>query len=394
MTSSVDSRQRPIALATRWLTAPEPRAAGRMGIFRVLFGAFYLWHLSVFDVSTISGMPAGYRVIPIGLFDRLLGEPALLQLRALDAVLVAALVLLALGLGTRTVTVVVLAAGVLREALLAGVAVEDGNLFLVFYIPLFMAVAGRWGDTHSLDAMRRRRRGAPTVDPEASDWTHFLAARATLVILAVLFLSAALLKSTAGGSWLTDRDLLVNLMLEQSVESVRLGLGANPVAPWLVGHPLLAYGLQLGVLVFEGLFFLALVGGRCRTFFLTSALVFHSVNALFLTVSFTPILIVYGLFVDWEGLFSRVWRPRTADRLPRVSSSTWVVAALVLAALTGLAWRAGVHSIFDLGGRLTWHSVWVPIFPLAVAGSAWAAVRLLADIARSVRPGRTVGLEQ
>ena len=54
----------PLQWVERWFTASEPAAAGRMGLFRILFGLFYLWHLSLFDISLVAGLPADYRSSP------------------------------------------------------------------------------------------------------------------------------------------------------------------------------------------------------------------------------------------------------------------------------------------------------------------------------------------
>jgi hypothetical protein len=352
-----------------------------MGLFRVLFALFYLWHISIFDVSIMSGMPGDYRESRILLVDLLSVSPSRATLRVLDTLLVAALVLLAFGIWTRAVTAVILVAGVFREAFPTVVNVEESNLFLVFYIPLFMLVAGRWGDTYSLDAMRGQRRGGAAVDPSDDAGSHFVAARAVLVILAILFMSSPVFKILGGGTWLAQRDLLANFMLERSVQSAAHGLAANPLAPWLSDHALVGYSLQLGVLAFEGLFFLALFGRRLRSLFVAMALLFHSVNALFMVVSFTPILIVYGLFVNWEDILRRVGLCRL--RFPEASTSAWTALALLAATLLALLWHAGAAALFNLGGILNWRSMWFPVLPVALG---WAAISA-ARIVRPTKPG-------
>jgi hypothetical protein len=41
-----------------WLTTPEPCIAGRMGLFRVIYAAFYIWHLSWLDGVALGLLPA------------------------------------------------------------------------------------------------------------------------------------------------------------------------------------------------------------------------------------------------------------------------------------------------------------------------------------------------
>jgi hypothetical protein len=372
----------PRAAVERWFTAPEPHAAGRMGIFRVVYGLFALWHVAVFDLSLVAGAPDELRTTPIALSDTVGADLSVGQLRLLDAALVAALTLLVFGWRTRTATVAVLVLGLYREALLASLRLEDANPMLVFVVPLFMAVAGRWGDTYSLDARARRRRGDPAVDPDDDGWSHALAARAVLVVLAVLFTSAALFKVLDGGTWIGERDLLTNLMLERNVELAHLGLPGNPVAPWIADHLVVGYALQLGVVAFEGSFLLALTRRELRDCYLATALVFHAANEFGLAVSFTPILITYGLFVDWQALVRRI--PFRVGLPAALGDRVLAAGAVLVAAAVALTWRAGAHALFDLGGWLTWRSMWIPVVPVALW---WWARSLLA----AVRAARTWG---
>ena len=353
-------------LVDAWFTAPEPNAAGRMGLFRLVYAVFYLWHLSLFDVRAMSGMPQHLQRGPT-LLAWLPHDPSPTMLQALDTVMVCALVLLALGLRVRLMTFVVLLAGIVREAYPSAIDVENANVFLVFYIPLFMLIAGRWGETYAIDAMRRRAR----VEPGDSTWIYFLPARALLVILVVLFASSPLFKVAFGGTWLKQHDLFSMLMLQRNVEAAALGLPTNPLAPWIAAHPSIGWSLQLGVLIFEGLFFLALFGRRLRTFFLTVNLVFHAINALWVLVTFTPILAVYAMFVDWQALRSRL-APRA---LPSLSARTWTAIALVLAPAIALTWHLGLRAVFNAGGLVDWQTPWFVILPLAAIGVMLQVVR-------------------
>ena len=144
--------------ARGWLTAPEPRIAGRMGLFRMIYAVFYLWHLSWVDGATLGLLPDAVwqpvyllRVVPLRPPSALPGM--------LESCLVAALLLLLAGLWVRPVTLAVLLFGTLLEAFHNSFGkVEHGSVFLVFYLPLFMLGSG-WGDTWSLDALLARRAG-------------------------------------------------------------------------------------------------------------------------------------------------------------------------------------------------------------------------------------------
>ena len=370
--TAVRSIRSPMHIVDSWFVAPEPNAAGRMGLFRIVYAIFYLWHLSLFDLRASSGMPRHHQQ-RLAVLTWLPQDPSPAVLQGLDMAMVCALVLLALGLRVRLMTCVVLLIGVVREAYPSTVDVENANVFLVFYIPLFMLIVGRWGDTYSIDATWRRERDATRVEPSDSTWEHFLPARASLVILVALFVSSPLFKAAFGGTWLKQHDLFSMLMLQRNVEAAALGLPTNPLAPWIAVHPTIGWSLQLSVLVFEGLFFLALLGRSLRTFFFAVNLVFHSINALWVLVTFTPILAVYAMFVDWQALWSRV-APRRA--LPSLSGRTWTAIALVLAPVVMLTWHLGLRAVFNAGGLLNWQTPWFFVLPLAATCAALEVIRL------------------
>ena len=101
--------------AREWLTAPEPRIAGRMGLFRMIYAVFYLWHLSWVDGATLGLLPDAVwqpvyllQVVPLRPPSELPGM--------LESCLVAALLLLLAGLWVRPVTLAVLLFGTLLEA--------------------------------------------------------------------------------------------------------------------------------------------------------------------------------------------------------------------------------------------------------------------------------------
>ncbi len=298
----------------RWLTTPEARIAGRMGLFRVIYAAFYIWHLSWVDGAALGLLPDAVwqpvdvlRVVPL--------RPPSAVPGVIESCLVAALVLLLAGLCVRPVTLVVLVLGMLLEAFHQSFGkVEHASVFLVFYIPLFM-LGSQWGGTWSLDALLARRAGRATTSPTDDSWRHALPMRVALLVLVLLFLSAALAK-VALGRWLTAPDLVTELLLGKNVEAAREGLPAHAILPFVATHPLLSQSFRYGVLLFEALFVLVLLDGRLRAAYLAAALVFHALNALLLVVTFTPILIVYALFVDWQGMDRAAHAAHALDHSP------------------------------------------------------------------------------
>jgi hypothetical protein len=212
--------------------------------------------------------------------------------------------------------------------------------------------------------------------------------RATLIVLCALYLSAVLAKGVFG-DWLTAPDLVANLLLGKNVEAVRQGLSPATISPVVVGHPAASNAFRYGVLLFEASFGLVLLGGPIRAAYLAAVLVFHALNALLLIVTFTPILIVYGLFVDWQGLALR-WPlvPPLARTLERIPPSASAAGAVALAALAGWAWNAepALRAAVQLGGHLDWRTIWYPVLPLALLRLLLRRARAMP--ARRSRPGR------
>ena len=293
-----------------WFTAPETHAAGRIGLYRIIFSAFYLWHLSSHFAANLSGLPDDQRsqVLLVGWIERSCLSPLIFQL--LESSLVAALVILMIGYRVPLATAAVLILGCLYESFFVSFSGERATTLLMFYIPLFALLAGRWGATYSLDAFIQRRTGGAATEPEDSSWCYFVPARAVLVVLAALFFSSGVLKVAFGANWLTIPGRFANIMLEANIKSAIGELPLNPLAPALAQMPTFVDIARYLIVLFESMFFLALFSRKLRNFFLSLALIFHSANALWFVVTFTPILIVYGLFVDWQALRERLWPGR------------------------------------------------------------------------------------
>ncbi len=136
----------------------------------------------------------------------------------------------------------------------------------------------------------------------------------------------------------------------------------RPDAPWFAANPDLGWPLQLGVLVFEASFFAALFGRRLRNLYLNAGLIFHSLNALFMLVTFTPVLIVYAMFFDWEALRQRLAAAVPPKRTP--SSNTWIAVALVSALALAATWHVGARNIVNAGGLIDWQTPWFFILPV------------------------------
>jgi hypothetical protein len=359
-----------------WFTASEPNAVGRLGIFRILYAIFYLWDLSFHFAADLSGLRIHsfdfgvylIRYVPKDL------SPAFFE--TLEGLLVALLVILLAGLWTRWITWAVLVVGCFLEAHYVCALPEHSTVLPVFFIPLFMAFQGGWGDTYSVDALLKRRSGQTTPLPTDASGYYFMAGRGLLVVLSVLFFTAMICKVSMQTTWLQP-GFISRLFLYKNVFASVVGLPLNPFAAQMSDSPLISGGVHAYVLFFEGAFFLALFHRTLRDHFVAQALLFHAVNGVWFGVSFTPVLIIYGLFIDWQALLHRVLAgpARFFGKLP----TAWLIGgALTLAALVGGLWNAGaiLREGISLGGLVDSHTIWYPLVPYSVWALVVATLRM------------------
>jgi hypothetical protein len=217
-----------------------------------------------------------------------------------------------------------------------------------------------------------------------------MAVRASLVVLCMLFTLAAWLKMFDGGDWLSHERLMANVALKMNIESVVIDVPLNPLGPLIGGTPLVYNTLRFVTLLFEGFFWTALLGRRWRGLVLSVALLFHAINALWLTVTFSAVLSVYLGFVDWHGLRMRLI-PRELKWFVSLPATILVVATLAAAIGAGMLWNAGgwLRGVVSLGETIDWRSIWYPVVPCALAWLGFSLASLVRG--RRRRGGAPVG---
>lgn len=365
----------------RWLTAsPVAHAPQSLGIFRIVYALFYLWHLSFQRAELLAGLPANSRgrVVLVNWFPF---DAPPIAFQAIESVLVASIVLLLFGWRTRLMTAAVFSAGALLEGLFSVGDKENGAVFLTFFIPFFMLLARcPWGEAYSLDAARRRHlHPAAHLDSAELSARCALPVRATLVILSALFVSAGMSKVFGSGIWLRDFTVMSNFALYHNVEAALLGLRPNPWAPQINAYSFIHIPMQFGVLLFETTFFVAWFDRRLLRLYVGLALVFQAINGLLFVVTFAPLLIAYGPFIDWEAIRRRV-APRA--RVSDVNPTTGALVAWFAAILLAATWNLGAlaRSVFSLGGLVDWRGICWPILPAGV----WLVVSAMWQIGRAL----------
>lgn len=359
----------PIGWLNRWLEKPAESAAGRMGLFRIVYSLFYLWHLSYVEAGLLAQAPPD-NWHPVYLYRYILARPPDWLPGVVEGLLVGLLILLLVGMHTRAVTVLVFVLGFLLDGFLQSFGkVEHGTIFLTFYLPLIMSFS-TWGATHSIDALARAKEGSEMIRVSDRGGIHIWPMRVVLILLSFLFLTAGLSKLLVG-NWISGPTLISNLFVEKYHAAILEGLTPNPFAVFVLAHPAMAGCLSLVIPLFECLFVLVLVGPRTRRIYLSLTVLFHALNAMLLVVTFTPILIAYGIAVDWEGLVRPAKRHLSRWAAPRYSPESIIpfrVYFVLFAVVAGLDWNGlglGRH-LLNLGGMLNWLTIWYLAAPVAL----------------------------
>ncbi len=356
-----------------WLLAPIPGAARRLGYYRILYALFFYWTLAESDPALLAEIPEAtfYR----GLINRWwpLPIPAWFY-HGLTGSLVAALALLLVGFATRLSTAVVFVSGSLLGSLYSAADMEHSIVFLFCFIPLFMLIGGDWGATYSVDAALRRRRGVELAPESEAQARFVLPIRAILVLLAALFCSSGIHKMMPSSEWFTQDGLFDKLLWNRwSIAAVE-GYPVNPASYLCADHPWLDPAIRWAVFVFELTFPLILMR-RFQALYLSLALLFHAVNGIWMVVTFTPILIVYGLFVDWPRILPERRRGTPSRRV--VPGALLIAGSAAFSVAVTALWMGSdvLESGLRVGERLNEISIWYPVLPVALIWFVPATLR-------------------
>jgi hypothetical protein len=366
----------------RWLTAPEVNAAGRMGLFRIVYGLFYLWTTRPLSYFWVWMEIPQDQWSPILTARRLqLGRPDPVLFEIMPVIMLVSLVLLIIGFRTRLATLFVLVSGIFLWGTYYSFTgkVDHADTFLVAYIPAIMLFS-RWGSTYSLDTVLKARRGQ-SVNPRTDTWQYIWPMRAVLLLTALMFFGAGYYK-LRGGQWLTDMDLFPRLLLSQNAITA-VNSTPNPLNPIIAGIPLIHVPLQFGGILFELLFPLVLFNRIVRNLFVSAGLLFHAFNLYLLGINASPMIIMYLTFVDWQAVYDRWWPLKSSTHLQRLSSPVLVGLTLALAAIVPFLWQ-DVNLIRPPLGQalLSPVSIWYVVTPIAL----FALVKAVYDLVRTVIP--------
>jgi len=322
----------------KWFSAPEQNAAGRMGLYRILFCIWYIWLLTEIDFNAFAMRPS-VATDPVGMIS-LLNDLSLLNetgfsLYWVSLILIASLITLMFGLLTRVSTALVLICGALLFAWDSSFGkVIDKYVLLGSIIPFWMLFS-RWGETYSMDAWIRRAVGLPVTKPDNASWLYIWPMRAVLVSISIFYFSAGYMKIT--GTWLHNPYVVMDKLMGNLIESWVVG-GASRwdeiLYSMLVHAPFILIIGQYISLAFECLFPVALINRDSRILMCSMAALFHTLTILLLGIGFAPMIIALAIIVDWQKIYERIWPFQQARRAP---SKTGLVLLTIVIIVTACA---------------------------------------------------------
>ena len=374
-----------------WLTQPEANAAGRLGLFRIIYAMvyFFLASRSVASFVELSATPAN-SWYPTPLLIWMSGPPSAEVLGILLVIKTTALVLLGIGWRVRWMTFIVLITGILMGMFRTSVGghIDHSKVFHEIYIP-FMMLFAPWGATFSLDAVLRRRRGETTPDPSDDSLQFSWVFKALLWLLALMFMISGIIKAFPPGQWLTDLDLLRKIMLDHN-------RGPQDYLRYVVATlPLVPLVLQMMGLGFETLYPLVVINNTWRRFVLSSSVFFHLITKLIMNIWFWQMLMMYMFFFDIYSVYRRFFPHKLLQPVSQALSLipswglivlTWAIAIVALFARnTGEVWQV-------VGGTLNqivFDEIWIVAGVLATYGIITSLIRLY----RNLRQGRLFAID-
>lgn len=369
----------------RWLLQPEKNAAGRLGLYRILFVVFTLiYAFPTTQYWQFENLPQ-YMWQPRLPLLWMQSPPSGTFMFVLDLVYIASLVLLGLGLRTRLMTIIVLLSSTMMICIVYSIVKIDHNdTFMRIYIPLIMAFAP-WGKTFSLDSVLLRRRGQSAPAPTESTLRYSWPILFLFWMLCVMFMMSGILKMIPPGQWLRNPDLLTHFMLQYNVSRdpiyIRHVLSHLPLVPTVL------MGLAVA---FETLYPLAVINKDWRRFYVSSTVLFHIGTGIGLGIAFVEMLILYVLFFDlwfvYDRFFPKAISQRVSGLIERMSSSVLIAGALGFTALVVIL-HFTVPAVPDaLHPRtILRYTVWYPAVALALYGIANSLPQIVRGFLSSIR---------
>lgn len=283
----------------------EPASATDLGVCRMLFFAgLFLFYLPV-DFGEWGHVSTAFWM-PLPTFSLLhLGPASAAALESLSTLWRIALVFGAVGLFTRSSTIV---AAVLGFYLL-GLPHNFGHTYhfdALLVLALVVMAFSRAGDAWSIDALFARRDVTPSAEytwPLRMIWTA----------MALVFFAAGLAKLRHGGlDWIVSANM--EMILRRSAYHTSDADPITTLGLWIASHAWLSRLLAAFSVVAELGFITALISRRARAFFVPAAALLLIGIRITMGPTFGGFLIANVFWVPWTALAERLrLRARASD---------------------------------------------------------------------------------
>ncbi|GAA1996885.1 hypothetical protein JL107_12795 [Nakamurella flavida] len=305
-----------------------PRDLGR---FRIVFCLLLV--LLVPQLDWLAPYPNSFYEPPWGPFALLSGFPSAPVLTVVEIVVFLSLAATLLGLFTTASSIALTLSLVVDFGLNFSVGKVDHSMVMVM-VPAVLAFA-RWGDTCSLDAIRRRRRGLDPVDADTARARLQWPMRFLGLAIGLAFVSAAAPKVLGG--WLSlSSQASYGYQVRSDVLSGRSSLLSSFLVDLHV--PAVWEALDWATVALEAGVVLCLVTWRSWRIGLAVLALFHVGIGLSLGIWFASNVMAYGAFVAWGrwALPSVTLSERTRRTVSRAAIPLTVGVGLLLWWVSGL----------------------------------------------------------
>lgn len=338
-----------------WIFAGFSVNADQLSAFRIFFAGYYLLWVGVPSFSNrLAAFPEGIFLPPPGPMRLFSGIPDPWIIQGIDALLPLLWVMLAIGLFTRWVSVLLSVLMILLFGWVYSSGKIDHN-FIAWLTPLVMAFSN-WGKKWSVDAAWGRSSGTTQA------WPVSLMA----MILGYGWFTAGTIK--IAGGWLdTETAMSQAFFLRNYYGTERAGL----LSDWFIQlqSPLIWEGLDWLTIVFETGFLIAAFFPALFRLFTLTAICFHLMVLLQLNIVFAHYQPLYLLF--WTPYLSATWlRSFFAERQATKRS---IAAGLLLLCLSTeyLANRSPVDLLILMLGDRSLKPFFTLLLPLLIIGTGF-----------------------
>lgn len=303
----------------RWVQQ-GPFTALDLGLYRIIYAVATL--LTISDVQWVGAFPDSLIDAPAGPFQLLSGFPSPAVLILLEVLRSLALVLLAVGIWTRWVSLAVAVLLLVTYGLTYSLGKIDHTI-LVVLAPLILSFA-HWGRRVSVDAVLNKRAAQPQ-----AQWPLRLLA----LVVGLAFFAAAWVKLTTG--WLspsTQAALGHSLVRLYSYDTTSWS------AQWIATTSSSRFAWELIdwlTVAFEFAILLAVPWWRAFRIAIAAAVLFHLGVYLAMDIDFSFNVVVYGAFVSWAAPSRPI---RFFERVTTPSRRGAVALTLSALALGGAVW--------------------------------------------------------